>query len=48
MANIFISYGDEKFKKSLKLIKKEAKVIGIFDKIIIYTHKDLPAFIKSS
>lgn len=48
MANIFISYGDEKFKKSLKLIKKEAKNIGLFDKIITYTQRDLPDSIKSS
>lgn len=48
MANIFISYGDEKFKKSLKLIKKEAEDVGIFDNIITYTPKDLPTSIKSS
>lgn len=48
MASIFISYGDKRFKKSLNLIKKEAKNIGIFDRIITYTPKDLPACIKSS
>lgn len=48
MANIFISYGDDTFRKSLKHIKNEAKSIGIFDKIITYTPKDLPEYIKSS
>lgn len=48
MANIFISYGDNTFRKSLKQIKKEARCIGIFDKIITYTPKDLPDCIKSS
>lgn len=48
MANIFISYSDEKFKKSLKLIKREAKGIGLFDKIITYGPRDLPESIKAS
>ena len=48
MSNIFISYGDDKFKKSLKHIKKEARKIGIFDKIKTYTPNDLPLSIKAS
>ena len=48
MANIFISYGDDNFKESLIRIKKHAKSVGIFDKIITYTPKDLPPHIKSS
>lgn len=48
MANIFISYGDEKFKKSLKQIKKEARGVGIFDIIKTYTPHDLPWSIKAS
>ncbi len=48
MANIFISYGDKTFRKSLKQIKKEAKNIGLFDRIVTYTPKDLPECIKSS
>ena len=48
MANIFISYGDDKFKKSLKLIKKEARGVGIFDFVKAYTPHDLPESIKSS
>lgn len=48
MSNIFISYGDTKFRKSLKRISKQARVIGIFNKIITYSPKDLPLYIKSS
>lgn len=48
MANIFISYGDDKFKKSLKLIKEEAREVGIFDFVKAYTPHDLPESIKSS
>ena len=48
MANIFISYGDDKFKKSLKLLKKEAREVGIFDFVKAYTPHDLPESIKSS
>jgi hypothetical protein len=48
MSNVFITYGDKKFRKSLKRIKKQAKEIGIFDKIITYSPKDLPLYIKCS
>lgn len=48
MANFFITYGDDRFKKSLKIIKKEAQIVGIFDKIKIYTPHDLPISIKAS
>lgn len=48
MANIFITYGDDKYKKSLELIKKEAQSVGIFNQIIVYTPHDLPNCIKSS
>ena len=48
MKIIFISYGDKKFQKSLKRIKKQAKENGIFNKIITYSPKDLPLYIKSS
>jgi hypothetical protein len=48
MGNIFISYGDDKFKKSLKLIKKEARKVGIFDNIKTYTPNDLPLSVKAS
>lgn len=45
---IFISYGDDNFKESLKRIGKEAKKLNLFDKIILYTPKDLPQHIKAS
>lgn len=48
MANIFISYGDIRFKESLKRIRKQAIKSGLFDEIIIYSDKDLPDYIKSS
>lgn len=48
MSNIFISYGDQKYRKSIKRIKKQADEVGIFDKIITYGPKDLPQYIKCS
>lgn len=48
MSKIFISYGDNNFAKSLKRIGGEAKKTNRFDKIILYTRKDLPDSIKSS
>ena len=45
---IFITYGNEQFYPTLKRIGKEAKSIKIFDKIILYTPKDLPEYILSS
>lgn len=38
---VFISYGDENFTKSLKRIRREARSLHIFDKIIMYTPNDL-------
>lgn len=48
MAKIFISYGDNAFKKALKRIGKEAKSLKLFDKVILYTEKDLPNYIINS
>lgn len=45
---VFISYGDVNFIKSLKRIKKEASRLKLFDKIIVYTPKDLPRGIRKS
>jgi len=45
---VFISYGDNAFKKSLKRIGKEARSLGIFDKVITYTPKNLSDDIKQS
>lgn len=48
MAIIFITYGNQNFSKSLHRIKREAKKLHFFDKIILYTPKDLPSYITSS
>lgn len=48
MKKIFISYGSKSFKDTLKRIKKEAHRLRIFDKVIIYTEKDLPEWICQS
>lgn len=48
MKHIFITYGDENFKDSVKRICREAKSLGIFDKIISYGPKKLPKEIMQS
>lgn len=48
MTKVFISYGSEGYLQSLKRIAKEAKQLGIFDKIITYQPKDMPEYIKAS
>lgn len=48
MSNLFISYGDAKFAKSLKRIGQEAKRLNRFDEVILYTPQDLPDSIKAS
>lgn len=48
MSVVFISYADGNFKESLLRIKRQAKRLGIFNRIIAYTPKDLPLYIKSS
>lgn len=48
MEKILLTYGDDKFKKSLLRLKKEAKSLKIFDKINVFTPYDLPLYIKSS
>ena len=42
---IFITFGDNKFKKARKFSAKMAKLRGGFDKVIEYTPEDIdPAF----
>lgn len=48
MRKILISYGDGRFKKSLRRLRKEGKKLNIFDEILMYTYEDLPIYIKSS
>ena len=48
MANIFVCYADHRFYESQNRIARQAKRIGIFDKILKYSPKDLPSYISSS
>lgn len=48
MANIFVTYGNEEYYPSLERIKKEAEVTKLFDKILIFTDRDLPEEITSN
>ena len=48
MANILVAYADTHYKESLMRLKRLAKKTRRFDKILIYTPKDLPEFIKAS
>ena len=48
MKKIFISYADDNMRYSLKRIGKQAKRVGIFDEIILYTPEQLPSYIKES
>lgn len=40
----FVSYGDEKFKKSRKRIEEEAKDTNLFTEVLIYTPENLEVF----
>lgn len=44
---IFITYGDDLYKRSLERICHEAEQSGEFDEIIAYTPTDIPESIKS-
>ena len=48
MKFIFIAYADEKMAYSLKRIGHQAKRLGIFDEIILYTPQDLPDDLKAT
>jgi len=48
MKKIFISYADDNMLYSLKRIGKQAKRLGIFDEVILYTPALLPAYVKES
>ena len=45
---IFITYSNERFELSKKQILKEAEELGIFDKCIGYSPKDLPDCVKAN
>lgn len=44
----FITYGSGKFKYSSKRVSKEANSLGFFDKVFVFSERDLPLNIKSS
>lgn len=48
MTKVFISYGSEGYEQSLRAIAREARHLGIFDKVITYGPKDMPSYINSS
>lgn len=48
MRRVFITYANEKFALAEKQILKDAKALGIFDKCIGYTPKDLPEYVKAN
>lgn len=48
MKVFLVTYGNEKFKYSVKRIKKEANGISIIDDVFCFSEKDLPLFIKAS
>lgn len=48
MKKIFIAYADGRMAYSLKRIGRQARRLGVFDDIVLYTPEDLPAELKSS
>lgn len=48
MSVIFISYADNRMAYSLKRIGKQARKLGIFDEVLLYTPATLPHYITSS
>ena len=48
MSKILVAYADKRYIESIKRIKRMAKRTKRFDKILIYTDKDLPEYVKAS
>ncbi|MCR5298465.1 MAG: hypothetical protein K6D57_04115 [Paludibacteraceae bacterium] len=48
MKKVFITYSNERFAQSRNRICREAKALGLFDKVIAYVPEDLPSYIQSS
>lgn len=49
MQKIFVTYGGGwRYKDTLKRIEKEAKSLGIFDKVICYKPEDMPLSVQAS
>lgn len=45
---VFISYANEAMAYSLKRIGRQARRLGIFDEVILYTPADVPAYVRES
>jgi len=48
MKKIFIAYADENLAYSLKRIGRQARNLGVFDEVILYTPAELPDYILKS
>ena len=48
MKYIFIAYADEKMAYSLKRIGRQARKLGYFDEVLLYTPDSLPEYIRQS
>lgn len=48
MKKVFIAYADEKMAYSLQRIGKQARQLGLFDEVVLWTPEDLPAYVKES
>lgn len=48
MTIYFVTYGNKKFKYSVKRIVKESHRICVFDEVLHFSEKDLPEYIKTS
>ena len=48
MAFVFITYSDDRFKVSADRITRQARRSGVFDRIVRYSPKDLPDYVRSS
>ena len=45
---VFISYANEAMAYSLKRIGRQARKLGVFDEVILYTPSDVPDYVKQS
>lgn len=48
MAFVFITYADDRFKVSADRITRQARRSGVFNRIVRYSPKDLPDYVRSS
>ena len=48
MAAIFVTYADREFREAAARLRRRARKMGLFDKVYVYTPKQLPDYILSS